>query len=236
MPEMGESAARFDSLYQLFSRKYSLETMDLSIGENKITIFHLPDTDQLLDELLALGPEHEAVKDERLPYWADIWPSSIALSEVISEMPDLIVQKQVLDLGCGVGLTGLVATQIGGEVTITDYQEDALRLSELNWLMNIKKSPEAFLMDWRNPEPDKKYDTILASDVVYEKRFFQALVRLFEQCLTPGGTVLLSEPNRTIAGEFFVLLQKYNFRYEKFDRHIIFRDKGYDIGVYVISQ
>jgi len=231
-----DAAARFDSLYQYFSRKYKLNKVMFTFDDLEISLIHISDVDQLLDELIAQGPEAEAVKDEQLPYWADIWPSSIALSNFINDNPHFIHGKQILDLGCGVGLSGILATYLGGMVTINDYQKDALRLSEMNWLLNLKKNPETLLMDWRQPETGNKYDLILASDVVYEKRFFQALIQVFDQSLNDNGKIILSEPNRTIAKEFFSLLKKHKFIFEKFDSQFNFRDKNQNISVYLISR
>jgi predicted nicotinamide N-methyase len=231
-----EFAARFDSLYQYFSRKYKLNKITLEFGKLEIFLLYISDVDQLLDDLIALGPEAEAVKDEQLPYWADIWPASIALSNYIFKESDLIKKKQILDLGCGAGLSGILATFLGAEVTINDYQQEALRLSEMNWLLNVKKPPKTLLMDWRNSEMDEKYDIILASDVVYEKRFFHALVKIFDRNLSDEGKIILSEPNRTIARDFFPLLEKNNFTYQKTDSRFDFRDKSQKINVYVISR
>ena len=233
---MIETREKFDAIYQLFSRKYPLKQTKIPLGQTEVTLFYVEDVDTLLDDLIKLGPEAEAVKDERLPYWAELWPASIALSQFIVENAELVSGKNALELGCGVGLTGLAAAMHGASVRISDYQPDALRISELNWLLNLDRSPASVLMDWRNPTIDEKFELIIASDVVYEKRFFDALIKVFHHNLKPNGQIILSEPNRTIAVDFFKKLSREGFCFKSYPTEIDRNDQTYHIKVYVIER
>ena len=66
----------------------------------------------------ALIDEAEFDHDERLPYWADLWPSSIALARHVAEMD--LAAKKVVEVGCGVALPAMPALANGAEVTVTD--------------------------------------------------------------------------------------------------------------------
>lgn len=215
LPFMPETADRFDALYQYLNRKYSLEERRLDIAGHPFTLFTVKNLDALIDELILADPDDVAVKDERLPYWAEIWPASLALSEAILTGHLLQPAEEVIEIGCGLGLAGMAAKTAGARVLLTDYQPDALRMSELNWLLNFSEEPATALMDWRQPEIPGRFDTLLASDVAYEERFFQPLIEVFKKLLKPGGQVLLSEPNRSIATKFFDLLAASGFFYER---------------------
>ena len=236
LPYSPDIIARFDGLYQYFSRRYPLEQTTLVLNDLEIMVFSIHDIDPLLDELINLGPENEQVTDERLPYWAEIWPSSIALSDFILASEPMGPDMRVIELGCGVGLAGLAASMKGARVLETDYQPDALRLTEMNWLHNVGRSPDVYLMDWRHPDIEGKFDRILASDVVYEKRFFQPLITLFHRLLREGGQVILSEPNRPIAQNFFEELSRQGFSHQRTDTPVNFREKCYQIGIYIIQK
>ena len=171
-PFTPEIAERFDSLYQLLSRKYQVEQTDINIGERCFRIIAVKNIDDLLDRLSQANPDSVEVKDERLPYWGEIWPSSLALSRFILETAVLQKNTKTLELGCGIGLVGMTAALCGADVLLTDYQPDALRFAEMNWLVNLGESPKVKVLDWRNLEISEQFDFILASDVVYEKRFF----------------------------------------------------------------
>lgn len=68
------------------------------------------DFDSLWDEMVADG---RADADEHIPYWTELWPSSIALCSWLSERRDEIAGRSCLDLGCGLGLTALAAASLG---------------------------------------------------------------------------------------------------------------------------
>lgn len=79
------------------------------------------DFDSLWDEMVADG---RADADEHIPYWTELWPSSIALCSWLSERRDEIAGRSCLDLGCGLGLTALAAASLGAHVTAVDYEFD----------------------------------------------------------------------------------------------------------------
>ncbi|MBN2367139.1 MAG: 50S ribosomal protein L11 methyltransferase, partial [Calditrichaeota bacterium] len=173
------SAERFDSLFQYYSRKYELEQLSLKLAGREFKIYHIRDIDPLLEELIGLGPESPEMRDERLPYWAELWPAAIGLSQFILENSVLCGNQTAIELGCGVGLAGIAAASLGAEVMISDYQKDALALAELNWIINIGRSPQAIRMDWRNLTIQEKFDNVIASDIVYEERFFHPIINNF---------------------------------------------------------
>jgi ETFB lysine methyltransferase len=159
------------------------------------------DTNALID---AITPE-EFARDERLPYWAELWTSSIALARSLRRRTNL-AGTTVLDLGCGLGLTGIAAVQSGAGVLMTDYDEDALCFSRWNLEANLTPRELARvslqLLDWRAREPLGEFPLIVGADIVYERSLFPALRDLFRRHLAPGGKVLLADPGRSIGLDF----------------------------------
>ena len=80
-------------------------------------IVHPASVDDLLEEE---DFEHE----ERLPYWAELWPSAVALARYLSQKD--LSGKRAAELGCGVGLPTVVALDRGALVLATDHNEAAL--------------------------------------------------------------------------------------------------------------
>jgi len=236
LPFTPELAERFDGLYQYLSRKYQLEQKDLNIQGKSFRIFSVKNLDDLLDELIRSDPDDVALKDERLPYWAELWPASLALAKFILKTKVISERDAVLELGCGLGLAGIAASGQSRRVLITDYQPDALRFAELNWLLNVGESPAAALMDWRQPNLKKRFDVILASDVVYEKRFFWPVIDSFQTLLAPAGKILLSEPNRAVARPFFKLLRAEGFDYRRIEIKVPFQEKNVFVSIYEIRR
>src|SRR6476469_123472 len=70
--------------------------------------------------------EHE----EFLPYWAELWPSALALARAVGARS--LRGARVLELGCGLGLPSLVAAVAGGRVTATDWSPDSIAMTLRN--------------------------------------------------------------------------------------------------------
>lgn len=114
--------------------------------------------------------------DERLPYWAEVWPASVLLGRHILRSAESLSGKACLDLGCGLGLTGMIASSIGAKVVAFDYEWPAVRFARHNAELNGVVQPQWMLMDWREPAVKAgAFDFIWGGDVLYEKRFLNRL-------------------------------------------------------------
>jgi predicted nicotinamide N-methyase len=145
--------------------------------------------------------EEDFVKDERLPYWADVWPSSLILAGKLLELDG--DGKTALELGCGVGLSTLAATKAGFDVLSTDYYEDALDVTRANVFRNLGKFARARLVDWRHLPADLgEFDLVFASDVLYEKEYAELLPVILKRVLAVDGMALVADPGRVAAPVF----------------------------------
>ncbi|HKC77906.1 MAG TPA: methyltransferase domain-containing protein, partial [Gaiellaceae bacterium] len=89
----------------------------------RLEIRRPPSADELIDEA-AFDEE------EFLPYWAELWPSGLALARHVAARD--LQGLRVLELGCGLGLPSLAAAACGAEVLATDWAEDAIELLRRN--------------------------------------------------------------------------------------------------------
>jgi predicted nicotinamide N-methyase len=129
--------------------------------------------------------EEAFARDEFLPYWAELWPAATALAEAL---PD-VQGRRVVELGCGLGLTSLVAAAKGAVVTAADWAADAVDLLRANAARNGLQL-RAEVRDWREPWHER-FDLALAADVFYEERNVEpVLARLRE--LAPEALVGLA--------------------------------------------
>lgn len=154
--------------------------------------------------------------DERLPYWAEVWPASVLLGRHIARNADLLRDRACLDLGCGLGLTGMIAASVGAKVVAFDYEWPAVRFAWHNAELNGVSQPLWMLMDWRDPALKAgAFDFIWGGDVLYEKRFFEPLISLFRHALAPGGKIWIGEPVRTVSRPVWDELRQRGFTAEK---------------------
>ena len=133
----------------------------------------------------ALIDEDAFEHDEFLPYWAELWPAALALAEALPDVRGL----RVVELGCGLGVTSLVAAARGAEVVATDWAEAAIALLRRNATRN-GLDVQAVVRDWREPWHER-FDLAVAADVLYEQRNVEpVLARLRE--LAPVALVGLA--------------------------------------------
>jgi predicted nicotinamide N-methyase len=183
-----------DALVVALTRRFRTSIEDATIDERTFSILKPANSDDLIRE-------EDFVLDERLPYWADVWPSSIILAEKLIELTG--TGRTALELGCGVGLSTLAATSAGFDVLSTDYYEDALDVTRANVFRNLGIIGRTRLVDWRHfPADLGTFDLVFASDVLYEKEYAELLPVLLLRLLAPGGIALIADPGRVAAPIF----------------------------------
>lgn len=138
--------------------------------------------------------------DERLPYWVEIWPASLLLGRWLGENQTRIAGKACLDIGCGLGITAIIAASYGAKVVGVDYEPDALRFARSNAELNHVPPPLFTVMDWREPGlAPGAFPFIWGGDILYEKRFFEPVETVMRTMLAPGGEVIVADPERTVS-------------------------------------
>ena len=177
-----------DALVGALTRRFRTSVEDATVDEHTFSILRPANSDDLIRE-------EDFVKDERLPYWADVWPSSIILAGKLMELQGR--GKTALELGCGVGLSTLAATSAGFDVLSTDYYEDALDVTRANVFRNLGTIARTRLVDWRHlPQDLGTFDLVFASDVLYENEYAELLPVLLLRLLSPTGVALIADPGR----------------------------------------
>ena len=148
------------------------------------------------DRLLKHPAVHTAyAQDEYLPYWTDLWPAARMLAKVIRR-ETWTPPTAALEIGCGLGLPGIVALSCGLQVTFSDYDACALRYAAQNAQLNGFSDFSCLQLDWRHPPDDLQVNVILAADLVYEQRNVAPIVSFVKKTLRPGGLCLLTDQDR----------------------------------------
>ncbi|MFM9956587.1 MAG: class I SAM-dependent methyltransferase [Phycisphaerales bacterium] len=155
-------------------------------------------------------------------YWAHLWPSAIELARYLAASNLIAPGVRFLEIGCGLGLCGIVGAKRGAVVTMTDFNPDAVaaarRNAELNNLATPnepgaparagQRTPDSSLgtlacepFDWNTPPPPRwagAFDLLIASDVLYEPGSAARIARLI---LDLGCTALIADPARPQSGD-----------------------------------
>ncbi len=176
---------------------YDTEPIELTIGSRRLTLLRVRDLERWVDREALLRDE-----TEEPPYWAHLWTGSLTLARYIEERIECR-ELNVLDLGCGLGLTGVVASLKGGKVTFADKEPEALAFATVNAQMNDCPLFETRLLDFTRDGLDQQFSLILGAEILYDRPTFPALVAFLIRHLSPGGRALLADAKRTNTDDFY---------------------------------
>ena len=166
--------------------RFSPLPRDIPVVDTVYRVWQPPDLDALID-VAAFE------RDERIPYWANVWESAIVLAEEVAALDGR--GRSFLELGCGIGLPAIVAARRGFAATATDYEDDALEAVRYNAERNGATGLVSRLVDWRNPPDDLRgFDHVVAADVLYENHHAVALVAMIARTLAPQGVAWVTDP------------------------------------------
>lgn len=183
--------------------RFEVVTTDVVLPDGAIRLAHPRAADELIDEA-------DFARDERLPYWAELWPSSLALARALPALAPLSAlsapdgpRARAIELGSGLGLVTIAALRAGLDVLATDYYADALLFTRRNALAATGTDPRTRLADWRAwPADAGRFDLVLASDVLYERAYAAVVAEVIAASLGPGGRALVADPGRAAAPAF----------------------------------
>ncbi|MBA3579012.1 MAG: methyltransferase domain-containing protein [Gemmatimonadaceae bacterium] len=182
------------ALHSRLVREFDTIEEVFTIGGREFLLVRPRNADDLITEA-------DYVKDERLPYWADIWPSSMMLAERLLEEKG--AGRTLIELGCGSGLCACAAALSGFDVLATDYYDDALRFTELNTRVNAGSAAKTMHVDWSAiPADVGTFDVVLAADVMYEPRYPAMVASAIERLMAAGGQAIVADPGRIAFPDF----------------------------------
>ncbi len=128
------------------------------------------------------------------PYWAHVWPGSRSLARVMTQAD--CTGRRVVDLGCGLGLAGIVAALRGALVTMVDSAGPGARFARANAAINGCRVA-VVQSDLRQPGFRGVFDYCLAADVTYDPTLQAALASFLKDHLAPAGRAWCAESVRT---------------------------------------
>ena len=169
---------------------------EVAVGPYLLRIVRPRTAETLIDEaLFAL--------DERLPYWAEVWPSARVLAGALLAEP--LEGRRVLELGAGLGVPSIVAALRGASAVATDWYEEALAFCRAN-VARAGVPVDTLLVDWFDPPAEllagQPFDLVIGADVLYEPRHAAPLAELVRRLVAPHGTAWIADPRRPDAAPF----------------------------------
>jgi predicted nicotinamide N-methyase len=168
------------------------------------------------------------------PFWAKVWASSKAMVTFLQEEPHFIENKNVLEIGAGIGLPSFSIANKASNIIISDYDREAVALAHKNIAHLNLSNLTSIVLDWNDIPEHIIADTILLSDTNYNPTDFDALVISITKFLNIGSSVVLATPNRITTNNF---IQKLSALIQKTKNYCIIEEAiEKEIAVFVLKK
>jgi predicted nicotinamide N-methyase len=203
------------SLLHRIHQRYQTITQTCYFGPIELEFTRIADPDVVLDEVVAEEDRREKISGVRLqdpqhlPYWAQLWESAGGLAMAIAHSD--LTGKTVLDLGCGMGMSGVTAAACGANVLLADLEAPALLFARLNALPYSDRIRTRQL-NWQTDHLPERFDLLLGADIVYERKQWEFLERFWQEHLALGGEIMLAEPRRQSGDAFIPWITALNWK------------------------
>lgn len=187
---------------------YEIKIEEYSIGGYDYRIRSLKDRQQFSDGQDISG--YQGISSANWSHFGVVWPCGIVLAQLVSTLP--LRGLRILELGCGLGISSLVASRRGGDITASDHHPLAESFMAQNVALNDLPSINFAHVDWRNPITQfGKFSLIIGSDLLYE-RDQSALLAAFIGChATSDAKVIICDPGRREAKRFNRRMVEHGF-------------------------
>jgi predicted nicotinamide N-methyase len=231
-PETDDFRRRRDHLLHRIWRRYQTVTAACEVGASRLTFTQIKDPDRVLDEVVEECDRIEKTTGVRLqdplhlPYWAELWDSGAGVGAYLLEQEAggmCLAGRSVLDLGCGMGLSGAVCAALGAQVLLADLEAAPLlfaRLNSLPWGERVRVRR----LDWQRDRLSERFDVIVGADILYERKQWEFLDAFWRTHLVEGGQIILGEPGRMTGDTFLEWAPQRGWALERTDRRVPTRE------------
>ncbi|PID71866.1 MAG: methyltransferase [Desulfobulbus propionicus] len=190
------------ALYKAIKSELKVAFEPLKIKDTRLNLLKCTDIEQLLDGKDPLKNSAD------FPLWNTVWDATVMLAHFFAAQSPKS-GTTLLELGSGLGVTGLAAAAAGYEVTMTDYEQRILDFLQINAAASNIEDVTITHYDWFNPTDIGQFDIIAGAEILYRKEFFEPLHATFTSALKPGGSILLAhDASRQNIAPFFERIQK----------------------------
>jgi predicted nicotinamide N-methyase len=176
----------------------SLQLQHLERPGYTIDLF-VPDAQEVQDHYLQ---QKQVQAEVPFPHWTKLWPAGLAMADFIYQHPELVQDKNVLELAAGLGLPGFITARYAKAVCCSDYLEEAVTAMTRSVQHLQFDNVTCQVLDWNHLPDDLTADVLLLSDINYDPDQFDQLYQVLHRFLQQGTLILLTTPQRLMAKPF----------------------------------
>ena len=195
------------------------------VGDVRLAFWSVVDLERHVDReaLLRVGDSPEP------PYWAYCWSGARVLAERIPHDPG-----RVVEIGCGLGLPGLVAARRGARVVFVDRVATPLAFVRASLDANALDATGLVVADLLQPAWRGCFDLVLAAEVLYDRAAFIPMVAAMRAMLAPGGVILLADGHRIDSAAFYERAERDGLEVAREDVRV--HEEGFPATVSLVTM
>lgn len=170
-----------EQILERIRQKWQVEFEPLSVDGRTYEILGIANMPAYLDTLVAKGSLKDPLRT--LPLWAKAWPGAIVLGRFLRKYEG----KRLLELGCGLGILSLIASQYNFQkIVATDISRDALDFARFHMLHNgVADKVEVKYLDVASRgKPEDLFDLIAASELLYLDDLHRPILHFLQRHLS----------------------------------------------------
>jgi predicted nicotinamide N-methyase len=169
----------------------------VAVGDARLAFWQVDDVERYVDRAALLAGSDPAEP----PYWAYCWSGARVVAGAVPAAPG-----RVVEVGCGLGLAGLVAARRGGRVLFVDRERAPLAFVRASLASNGLRAIGVVAADFTGDAVHARFDLVLAAEVLYDRPAFPRLAARLDALLAPGGTALVGDGHRIDTRDFYDLV------------------------------
>jgi predicted nicotinamide N-methyase len=191
---------------------YLTRELQIDLGGHGYRLQALKDLQQFDD------PDHAAerigISSAQWSLFGHLWPAGRVLADHMCAHE--IEGKRILELGCGLGLSSLVLSRRGANITASDYHPLAAEFLSINSRGNQLPDIAFHALAWQVPSPELgTFDLIIGSDILYEAQHVALLADVLKQHARPQAEIIITDPGRGHANRLSRMLIEQGYALEQ---------------------
>ena len=177
----------------------------IALRAGAIALWQVEDLERHVDRgaLLGVGDAPDP------PYWALCWSGARVLADAVPP-----TARDVIELGCGLALPGLAAARHGARVLCVDRLATPLEFVRASAQVNDFRHVAVVAGDLTATPVRRRFDCVLAAEVLYERSAFGAFAAEIARVLAPDGVALLTDAGRIDTRDFYRELGRAGLAWE----------------------
>jgi len=197
----------------------------IDVGNDRVQLATVADLERHVDRDALL----RADDPPEPPYWAHCWSGARVLAERVPPGAG-----RVLEVGCGLGLPGIVAAMRGARVVFADRVAAPLAFVRASLDANGVDASGLVAADVLDAPWRGRFDLVLAAEVVYDRATFGPLASALRASLDPVGRILLADGHRIDTAGFYDAATAAGLGWTREDVRV--DEEGFPVTVSVVEM